>query len=87
MEGPQTTRKEPGYEGMLNERMVTVATVLRNAGYRTMMEGKWPYGLDFDDSFALLNGGASHWDDSPLFPSTPAHDAEGSILRCNMQSS
>jgi arylsulfatase A-like enzyme len=78
---------KPGYEGMLNEKVVTVATVLRSAGYRTMMAGKWhmgkdgpkewPFGRGFDDSFALLNGGASHWDDSPLFPSTPTRYVEG----------
>ena len=37
---------KPGYEGMLNSRVVTVATVLRNAGYRTMMAGKWHRGLE-----------------------------------------
>lgn len=77
---------KPGYEGKLNQRVVTVATVLRAAGYRTMMAGKWhmghegpsswPYGRGFDDSFALLNGGASHWDDTPLFPSKPTHYVE-----------
>lgn len=77
---------KPGYEGSLNEKVVTVATVLRSAGYHTMMAGKWhmgheglkswPYGKGFDDSFALLNGGASHWDDTPLFPSKPTHYVE-----------
>jgi arylsulfatase len=85
--GPTDNQKgKPGYEGSLNENVVTVAMVLRSAGYHTMMAGKWhmghdevkswPYGKGFDDSFALLNGGASHWDDSPLFPSTPTHYVE-----------
>ena len=73
---------KPGYEGFLNGQVVTLAEVLRTAGYRTMMAGKWhlgnkdpgtwPSGRGFDDSFALLNGGASHWDDTPLFPSKPS---------------
>jgi arylsulfatase len=73
---------KPGYEGFLNRQVVTLAEVLRIAGYRTMMAGKWhlgnrdpgtwPSGRGFDDSFALLNGGASHWDNTPLFPSRPS---------------
>ncbi len=73
---------KPGYEGHLNKKVVTLAKVLRTSGYRTMMAGKWhlgkkdpsawPVGRGFDDSFALLNGGASHWDLTPLFPSTPS---------------
>ena len=29
----------PGYEGYLNDRVVTVSELLRDAGYRTMMSG------------------------------------------------
>ncbi|PWU20707.1 MAG: arylsulfatase [Verrucomicrobia bacterium] len=32
---------QPGYRGDLNEHCVTIADVLRGAGYRTMMTGKW----------------------------------------------
>ena len=80
-------RGKPGYEGHLNNRVETVAEVLRDAGYRTMLAGKWhlgnrdpatwPRGRRFEDSFALLNGGASHWDKSPLFPSKPTVFVEG----------
>lgn len=31
----------PGYEGDLNNRCVTIAEVLRDAGYRSYMAGKW----------------------------------------------
>ena len=31
----------PGYEGYLNASCATVAEVLRDAGYRTLMSGKW----------------------------------------------
>ena len=32
---------EDGYRGDLNDRCVTIAKVLRSAGYRTAMTGKW----------------------------------------------
>jgi len=67
-------RGQPGYEGYLNERVVTVTEVLREAGYRTYMSGKWHLGMTletaphtrgFDRSFALLPGAANHYASSP----------------------
>jgi arylsulfatase len=37
-------RGKPGYEGKLNGRAVTIATILRDAGYHTYMAGKWHLG-------------------------------------------
>jgi arylsulfatase len=63
---------QPGYEGYLNERVVSVASLLREAGYHTYMAGKWHLGEEpehdastrgFERSFTLLQGGASHFDD------------------------
>lgn len=65
-------RDKQGYEGYLSHRVVSVATLLRDAGYRTYMSGKWhlgmqdeqlPYRRGFDESFALLQGGSSYFND------------------------
>ena len=62
----------PGYEGYLNNRVDTIAEVLRSVGYHTYMSGKWHLGMQqehapssrgFDQTFALLYGGGSHFAD------------------------
>lgn len=68
----ENQRGEPGYEGHLNDRVASMAEVLRDAGYDTIMSGKWHLGHDegtlpfdrgFNSTFTMLVGGASHWDD------------------------
>jgi arylsulfatase A-like enzyme len=63
---------QPGYEGHLNDRVVTLAEVLRANGYHTYMAGKWhlghskgslPFDRGFERSFSMLVGGASHYQD------------------------
>ncbi|MDV7145627.1 sulfatase-like hydrolase/transferase [Tropicimonas sp. TH_r6] len=63
---------QPGYEGHLNDRVVTLAEVLRDNGYHTYMAGKWhlghdpeyyPFNRGFEQTFSMLYGGASHYDD------------------------
>ncbi|MCP4383509.1 MAG: arylsulfatase [Hyphomicrobiales bacterium] len=63
---------EPGYEGHLNDRVASMAEVLRDAGYHTIMSGKWhlgheqgtlPFDRGFDSTLTMLVGGASHWAD------------------------
>jgi arylsulfatase len=61
-----------GYEGHLNDRVASLAEVLREGGYHTYMSGKWhlghekgslPFDRGFERSFSMLVGGASHWAD------------------------
>ena len=69
---PDDMRNQPGYEGHLNDRVVTLPEVLREGGYHTYMTGKWHLGEEpehlpaargFDQSFSMLFGGASYWKD------------------------
>jgi arylsulfatase len=62
---------KPGYEGYLNGRAATLATLLRNAGYHTYMAGKWhlgktresvPAAQGFEQSVGVLEGGADNWE-------------------------
>lgn len=62
----------PGYEGYLNDSVVTFASLLNDAGYHTYAAGKWdpgirpgqlPFDHGFDQSFVLAAGGGSHFDD------------------------
>ena len=57
--------------GFLNDSIVTLPELLRDAGYHTFMAGKWhigkteeqsPAGHGFDSSFALMMGSAGHFD-------------------------
>ncbi|MFQ0815145.1 arylsulfatase [Brucella anthropi] len=65
----------PGYEGFLNNRVMSLPQVLRDAGYHTYMAGKWhlgsrpgqlPNDKGFEKSFAMLNGGAHHFDQTGM---------------------
>jgi len=71
---------QPGYEGYMNMDVVTVSSLLQDAGYHTYMTGKWHLGYEddqspasrgFEKSFVLLQGGSGHFDDAAM---TVDHD-------------
>src|SRR6516225_2060714 len=73
-------RGQPGYEGYLNDSVVTLPELLRDTSYETMMSGKWHLGLTadrtraargFERSFALLPGAANHFGYEPQADAKP----------------
>ena len=80
----------PAYQGVLRDDVVAFPELLRDAGYHTYMAGKWhmgksprnmPGGRGFEHSFALLNGGASHWADQlPLVPNSKTIYTENDVV-------
>jgi arylsulfatase A-like enzyme len=64
------------YQGYLNENSVTIAQLLKTAGYHTIVSGKWHVGLvpsalahnrGFDHSFTLQNNGSSYFNSEPIY--------------------
>ncbi|VUC28536.1 unnamed protein product [Clonostachys rosea] len=84
-------RGMPGYEGYLNERVVTMSEILRDEGYHTLLSGKWHLGLTpqrapftrgFERSFAHLPACSNHFAFEPAMPEdeeAPAFMAAGYI--------
>jgi arylsulfatase len=69
-----------GYEGYLNDRVVTLPQLLKGAGYHTYMVGKWhlgkppeqiPAARGFERDFSLLDGLSSYWDMTNLSAMAP----------------
>jgi len=63
-------RPEGPYQGYLNQQCVTIAELLRTAGYSTYMSGKWHVGearehwprkRGFDRYFGLISGASSYF--------------------------
>jgi arylsulfatase len=70
----------PGYEGYLNNRVVTLPQLLKDAGYHTYMVGKWhmgkapdkiPAARGFERDFTLLDGAGSYWDMTNFTAASP----------------
>ncbi|KAI9148951.1 Arylsulfatase [Paramyrothecium foliicola] len=71
----------PGYEGYLNFRVAALSEILQDAGYHTIMSGKWHLGLSketapcsrgFDKSFVFLSGCCNHYNYEPQLDE-PSH--------------
>jgi arylsulfatase A-like enzyme len=69
-----------GYEGYLNNRVVTLPQLLKGAGYHTYMVGKWhlgkqpdqiPAARGFERDFSLLDGAGSYWDMTNFTAASP----------------
>ena len=73
-------RNAAGYEGYMTHSVVTFPQLLRDAGYHTYMVGKWHLGLTeeygpaqrgFEQSFAMVQGGASHFGQVGIITTDP----------------
>ena len=74
---PDEFRDSPAYQGTLSTHTVTIAALLRDAGYHTYMAGKWhlghspellPSARGFDRTIALADSGADNWEQKPYLP-------------------
>lgn len=74
---PFEHKGKPGYEGVLNNNVVTVAELLRDNGYHTYQIGKWhlgnapekrPYNRGFERTIALGDTGADNWQQRSYLP-------------------
>lgn len=65
------------YQGVLGNNVVTVASLLENAGYNTYIAGKWHLGMTpdklpsrrgFKRTVAMMDSGADNWEQRPYLP-------------------
>ncbi len=74
---PPEQAKHSHYAGTLGHNVVTVATLLQDAGYHTYLAGKWhlgqtpdklPSSRGFERTVALGDSGADNWEQKPYIP-------------------
>jgi arylsulfatase A-like enzyme len=68
---------QPGYEGFMGYSVVTLPTLLKDAGYHTYMAGKWhlgktkasiPAARGFERSISLMESGADNFEQKSYLP-------------------
>ncbi len=68
---PAAHEGKPGYEGVLSDQAVTLATMLKDQGYHTYITGKWhlgktpdklPQRRGFERSFIQADSGSDNWE-------------------------
>lgn len=81
---------KPGYEGYLNDSVVSLQECLQDAGYETLMSGKWhlgqtpdrvPKARGFERSFSLLNGCHNHYGWEPTYEDRKKIPRIAAVLR------
>ena len=74
---PFEHKGKPGYEGVLNDRVVTIAEMLKDNGYHTYQVGKWhlgnapekrAYNRGFERTISLGDTGADNWQQRSYLP-------------------
>ena len=74
---PPDQAEHEHYKGTLNHNVVTVATLLRDAGYHTYLTGKWHLGKTpdllpsqrgFERTVTMTDTGADNWEKKPYSP-------------------
>ena len=88
---PPEYAAKPGYKGILNDNVKTLATHLKEVGYRTYMTGKWHLGhteatlpskRGFDRTFILNASGADNYEHKAYLPiqSKPPWYQDGELI-------
>lgn len=74
---PFEHKGKPGYDGVLNDQVVTIAEMLKGNGYHTYQVGKWhlgnapekrPFNRGFERTVALGDTGADNWEQRSYLP-------------------
>jgi arylsulfatase A-like enzyme len=74
---PPEQAQHPNYRGTLGHNVVTVASLLQDAGYHTYMAGKWhlgkspdllPFRRGFERTVTMADTGADNWEQKPYLP-------------------